>query len=294
MDDEGADVFGGPDEGVCALGSGFHFFVLAMEGGGGFEVHGLAGGVALGTDLGKQAFAAGAEVGEDAVGLGAVGVGGDGHFAGSEAATHFAVDAAGVVWVDFEIFVAATNFEEVADGFPYALGGGAGGERSEAFAEGAMTHLVADVNARVVVGEGDAEEVGAVQAEAFAGFGFAEEGVGGAVEKEDGLELRTGEGPFDGANAVAEIEALGKDGAAFGVDGLGGEKEAAEATAEVGGTHEVGLVSFAFATEGEDAGAGGDGTEDGFGFFGGEGDAMGEPEVLGHDWILVGRVAECP
>ena len=51
-----------------------------------------------------------------------------GLFAGLDAFAHLAVDAAGMLGVGVEVFVAAAEFEEVEGGVAVSLGGEAGGE----------------------------------------------------------------------------------------------------------------------------------------------------------------------
>jgi hypothetical protein len=93
----------------------------------------------------------------------------------------------------------------------------------------------------VLVLERDAEEIRRVETEAAAGFGVSEGGAGGGVEDEGGFEVGTGAGEVDPADALAEVEAFGEDGAALVVEGFGRREQAAETAAEVGGAGEVGL-----------------------------------------------------
>jgi hypothetical protein len=93
----------------------------------------------------------------------------------------------------------------------------------------------------MLVRQGDAEEEGGVETEAATGGFGAEGGAGGVVEQEGGFEVGAGAGVFDGADAVAEVEAFGEDGVAGVVEGLRRGKEAAETATEVGGAGEVGL-----------------------------------------------------
>ena len=85
--------------------------VFAVEGDG--DDHGFAAGV-------EEFFYCG--------GFGGVLLGRAGLFAGLDALVHLAVDAAGMLGVRGEVFVAAAEFEEVEDGVAIALGGEARGE----------------------------------------------------------------------------------------------------------------------------------------------------------------------
>ncbi len=176
-----------------------------------------------------------------------------GLFAGLDALLHLAVDAAGVLGIRGEVFVAAAKFEEVEDCVAVALGGEAGGEGAVHLREAALGELVGGVDAGEGVLHGHAKEVRGVEFEAAASFGVSEVRGGGLVEDEGGLEGRAGDAVLDARYFFAEVEALGLR--------LGWIEEATHATAEVGGLGEVGCVFFACAAEGEDARERRDGAE---------------------------------
>jgi hypothetical protein len=171
-----------------------------------------------------------------------------------------------------EVLVAAAELEELKDGIAVAFGSGAGGVRADELGEAALGELVGGVDARVGVGERDAEEVGRVEAEAFAGGFGTEDGAGGAVEHEDGFELGAGAGPLDEADLVAEVEALGEDGLAVFTAEFWRREETLEA--DVSGTGEVGLRGFVGSAEREDACTRGNLAQDAVGVFGKKLDAM--------------------
>jgi hypothetical protein len=132
-----------------------------------------------------------------------------------------------------EVFGAAAELVEVEDGVAVAVGGGARWERTVGVREGAAAEAVRRVDARISVLGGEAEEEGRVQAQAAAGFCEAEDGGGGVVERERGLELGACDGVVDAGDAGAEVEAL--------TLGVGRREDAGDAAAEVGGAGEVGL-----------------------------------------------------
>jgi hypothetical protein len=122
--------------------------------------------------------------------------------------------------VGLEVFVAAAEEEEIEHGVAVAVGGGAGGEGAEGFGERFFAEAVGGVDAGVFVREGDAEEVGSVEAESAASFFGTEGFAGGLVEEECGFEVGASAGVLDGADAVAEVETFGEDGLAVFVEGF--------------------------------------------------------------------------
>lgn len=253
-----------------------------MEGGGFFELHAGGGFFAGETDFDDHAFAAGVEEFFYGGGFGGVLLGRAGLFAGLDAFAHLAVDAAGMLGVGLEVFVAAAKFEEIECGVAVALGGEAGGERAVHLGEAAFGELVGGVDAGEFVLHGHAEEVGGVEFETATGFGVAEECGGGVVEDEGGFEGGAGDAVLDAGDFFAEVEATGLR--------LGRVEQAPHATAEVGGVSEVGCVFGAWAAEGEDSGLRGDGAEDFVGVLGGEGEGVFEVETGWHRRIVDGGV----
>ncbi len=191
LDDDGAQLGDGADDPVGEGLRGFYLLPLGVERGGFFELHAGGGLFALEADGDDHAFAAGVEEFFYGCGFGGVLLWRAGLFAGREALVHLAVDAAGMLGVGREVFVAAAEFEEVEDGVAVALGGEARGEGAVHLGEAALGELVGGVDAGEGVLHRHAEEVGRVELEAAAGFGVSEEGGGGVVEDERGLEARS-------------------------------------------------------------------------------------------------------
>ena len=254
-----------------------------MEGGGFFELH--AGGrlFAFESDGDDHALAAGVEEFFHRSGFGGVLLGRAGLLAGLDALVHLAVDAAGMLGVGSEVFVAAAEFEEVEDGVAVALGCEARGEGAVHLGEAALGELVGGVDAGEGVLHGHAEEVGGVELEAAAGFGVSEEGGGGVVEDERGFEGGAGDAVLDACDLFAEVEALGLR--------LGRVEETPHATAEVGGLGEVGCVFGAWAAEREDSGLRGNGAEDLVGLLRCEVYGVIEMEACCHNRIVVAKLA---
>ena len=178
-------------------------------------------------------------------GFGGVLLGRAGLFAGLDAFVHLAVDAAGMLGVGSEVFVAAAQFEEVEDGVAVTLGCETGGEGAVHLREAALRELVGGVDAGEGVFHRHAEEVGGVEFEAAAGFGVSEERGGGVVEDERGFEGGAGDAVLDACDLFAKVEALGLR--------LGRIEKTPHAPAEISGLSEVGCVVGAWAAEGEDS-----------------------------------------
>lgn len=228
------DLFDAEAAGVLTLGL-FEVEVLGEAvagGGGGFEERGALGGEEV----------------DEAVGFGAVFVGGDGLLAGAEALHHLAVDAAGVVWSGREVFLAAADLEEVEEVVVELFGGGAGEEGP----------VVEGVGGGEAGGDGGAGEgIGEMDFEQDGGAEF-EEGVVGLWEVEAGeLIEEEGRGEAGGGEVVFDQGGGGGEGEKAG-GGAGGE-EAGEAAAEAGGAGEVGAGVGEM--DEEDGGRVGDGGE---------------------------------
>jgi len=160
--------------------------------GGALEVEVCGGLLAVGGELGEEGFAVGREEGLDGDGFGCVrgcALGRAGLVAGREALVHLLIDTAGMLGIRREVLGAAAELEEVEDRVAVAVGGGARRERAVGVGEGAAAEAVGGVDAREGVPGGEAKEEGSVQAQTAAGFGEAEDGGGGVVERERGLEL---------------------------------------------------------------------------------------------------------
>jgi hypothetical protein len=235
LDYQGAELGDGADEFVGELGCGADLLPVFVERGGEFEVEVCAGGLALGDDLVEQGLAASGEEVEDAGGFGGVLGGCAGGrislFTGHEALVHLAVDAAWVVGIGLEVFIAAAEFEEIEHGVAVALGGGAGRERTEGLGEGLFAEAICCVDAWMLVRDRDAEEVGCMEAEALACLVGTEGGAGCVVEQQGGFEVGAGAGVVDEADAVAEVEALREDRITVLVEGFGRGEKPAEAAA---------------------------------------------------------------
>ena len=262
LHDDGAKLGDGAHDPVGERLHGFYFLPLGVEGGGFFELHAGGGLFAFEADGDDHALAAGVEEFFYGCGFGGVLLGRAGLFAGRDALVHLAVDAAGMLGVGSEVFMAAAEFEEVEDGVAVPLGGEAGGEGAVHLGEAALGELVGGVDAGEGVLHGHAEEVRGVELEAAAGFDVSEEGGGGVVEDERGFEGGAGDAVLDACDFVAEVEAFGLR--------LGRVEETPHAPAEVGGLGEVGCVFGAWAAEGEDSGLRGDGAKDFVGSLGRE------------------------
>ena len=284
LEDEGAEAGDGLDEWVGEGGGGFDAQELGVELRGALEVEIGGGLLALGGELGEEGFAVGREENLDGGGFGGVGgcaLGRAGLIAGRETLVHLLVDAAGMLGIWREILDAAAELEEVEDGIAVAVGGGARGKGAVGVGEGAAAEAVRRVDARIGVLGGEAQEEGRVQAQAATGFGEAEDGSGGVVERERGLELGASDGEVDAGDAGAQVEALGLR--------VGRREDAGDAAAQIGGAGEVGLgSSLRGAVQGEDSGQRGDGAQGLGGVLGREGDGAIELKGRGHRRIVDG------
>ena len=125
---------------------GFNFLPLGVERGGFFEVHAGGGFFAGEADVDDHGFAAGVEEFFDGGGFGGVLLGGAGLLAGLDAFAHLAVDAAGVLGVGGEVFVATAEFEEIECGVAEAFGGETRREGAVHLREAAFGELVGGVD----------------------------------------------------------------------------------------------------------------------------------------------------
>ena len=188
--------------------AGFDSLPLLVDSCGALEVKLGGGCFALGGEGREHGLAAGVEETLYSGGFGFVGRGAGrraGLVARREALVHLLVDAAGMLGIRGEIFVAAAELEEVEDGVAVAVGGGARWERAVEVVEGALAEAVGGVDARVGVLGGEAEEERRAQAKATAGFVEAEDCGRRVVEGEGRLELRAGDGVVDAGDAVRRL-----------------------------------------------------------------------------------------
>ena len=182
----------------------FNAFDPVVLDSGGFEIH-VGAGLFAGGDGGvEEGLASGVEEGCDAGRFLGVFGGADDLLAGSEAAAHFAVDAAGVGFGGDEVFLAAAELEEVEEfGFEHG-GGGAGTEGSEVDG-GGTAEAGDDLGAGEGVGEDEFEVRGEAEADFFAVVG-AEVLAGEVQDEELGFEFGAGELVFDTGSGFAEVE----------------------------------------------------------------------------------------
>ena len=86
--------------------------------------------------------------------------------------------------VDLKVFMAATKFEEIEGGVAVTLRGGTRGERAVGLVETAPAEAIGGIDAGVGMLQGEAQEVGSMQAQAFAGLVGTEDGGGRVVEEQ--------------------------------------------------------------------------------------------------------------
>jgi len=203
------------DAGVVALGV--------------FEVEIAGGAVAGGTNGSQERFAGGVDELREAGDFGAVFSGGHDFLARAKTASHFAVNAPGVVGVGSEVFLAAPDLEEVEHlGFE-TFGGGAS-------TEGAIVDGLRGGEPGGYLGSGElvGEEELDISGEAKAGEAdvlAGEVGASGLVEGEEGGESRGGEDILDTGGELVQIEEAGGGG--------GGVEKALETATEARGAAEV-------------------------------------------------------
>jgi len=211
LDEDGAESGDGLDEFVGEGCGGFDLLPLRVDRGGALEVEFDGGVFAVGAEWGEHRFAAGVEERFHGGGFGDVGggaLGRAGLVARREALLHLLVYAAGMLGIRGEVLDAAAQLEEIEDCVAVAVGGGARGERAVEIGERTLREAVGGVDARVGVFGGEAEEERRAQLEAAARLVEAEDGCGGVVEREGGLELGAGDGVVDAGYTVAKVEAL--------------------------------------------------------------------------------------
>lgn len=123
LHDDGAEFGYGADDPVGERLCGLYLLPLGVQGGGFFELHSGGGFFPGETDFDDHALAASVEEIFYRCSFGSVLLRCAGLFAGLDAFAHLAVDAAGMLGVGCEVFVAAAEFEEVERGIAVALGG---------------------------------------------------------------------------------------------------------------------------------------------------------------------------
>lgn len=194
------------------------------------KVEVISGAVACSTDGGQKGLTGRVDELGEAGDFGAVLGRRDDFLTGPEAAAHFAVNAAGVIGVGDEVFLAAADLEEVEHFGFESFGCGAG-------AEGAVVEGVGgreaggDLGSWEFVGEEEFDVGGEAETcEAEVVVGEVE--AGGGMEGEVGGEAGGSEGVFDAGGEGVEVEEAGGGG--------GGVEEALEAAAETCGAAEIG------------------------------------------------------
>src|SRR3954468_6971967 len=215
-----------------------------MDSGSVLELHCRTGGLALGFYFAAERRSAGIEITLHAADFEVVGLIGTAFEAGSETHLHLRVHAAGESGVGIQVEVAAAHLEEVEGAVEEFFSGRSRSERP--IVDGSPVQpadLARNVSARIGVIEIQADERGRTKLEALAVVA-GEDLAQSAVEQETALEIRAGDGVFDGACLRAQVETL----AAF----LGGAEKAHQALLQVRGFGDVGLGAL-FAAKDEDA-----------------------------------------
>ena len=140
LQDQRAQLVDGANEFVGEQCRGANLLPLLVQRGRAFEIHRLTGGITSRGNFVEQRLPARAEEREDSLRFVRILLGCAGLrvalLARLHALVHLAVDAAGVLGVGLEIFVAAAQQKEVEHGIAGSLGGSARGERAKGFAEG--------------------------------------------------------------------------------------------------------------------------------------------------------------